>query len=75
MSSQSGVITGPNNLPAVLNQTVKEKGQAKNKWSLVLFTSPHSMHPCVIPHALILSPVERRFLKANQVINEWRGTA
>ena len=75
VSVQSGVMTHPSSLPAVFIYTVKEYGQAKNRWSLVSFFSPQSIQHCSIPQLFILSPIVSRSLNASQTIKACRGTS
>lgn len=49
-------------------------GQAKNKWFLLSSRAPQYTQPCVIPHALIRTPVDKRSLKVSHTMKACRGT-
>ena len=73
VSNQSGSFLLPVNRFASVSQTVKENGQAKNKWSLVSSLSPHSRQFCCIPQVLILCHIDNLFLTVSHTIKENRG--
>lgn len=70
---QSGLILAPRIVDRSEVQTVKEKGNAKKRWSRVSFGSPHSKQSWCSPQALVRSPVANLLWNANQRMKACRG--